>query len=569
MGPGWWKKVLKKLTERGEVSKGARGDIWRCRVGAAALVLLLGIIYLSDLFPGVHEGDAAELQVMSPLLGICHPPGYQIEVTFGKLFSLLPIGDSAAWRLNFMMMICGIVGVLSLYGAVRRITGRVLPGIVAGLTLGFSIVFWVHSLVTEAYVFYATFLLLGVYTAVRFVQSDKSVWLYLTALSLGTTVADRPSELFVLPAFFALWFWARKKVRLGVVRIAVALALFVLPFAFSVGGVIARNDSTKLAHRDDTMRDVILGEAAVADPVIEIRRDFDPDDTATQKLAKAVQYCLGLNWARKATLSTGHLWSDTYKYTQMLTGSDVFAQKRNEMGLESLSRGLGTSVGALGIALVIAGTVIWRKQYGWVLLGWGLFVGNFAFILWHHTWDNMTFTIPGLVGLAMLAGFGAAGTPKTDGNGRAANVFRICCLVGPLFLFFGNYPLVKQTLERDQQLAAYGEFAKVSWPENSVFLYSYWRGMTIRYYVWVEGRRTDCHVIVANRSNWDKLATHLLTMNQPFFLPQDIVDSEKQEELRRWTPPNVRRLGLLWANPPAPASEGGSKRPSNKNRSSR
>src|SRR4030042_6721927 len=118
------------------------GADWHNKAAIGALILLLGAVYLSTLLPGVSSGDSAELQYASAFLAVCHSPGYQIEVTFGKLFSLLPIGPSIAWRVNFMMAVFGTIGCLGLYGAVRRICGFVIPAIVAAQTLAFRSIYW-------------------------------------------------------------------------------------------------------------------------------------------------------------------------------------------------------------------------------------------------------------------------------------------------------------------------------------------------------------------------------------------------------------------------------------------
>ena len=70
------------------------------------------VIYLATLNPGLDRGDAAELQYACPLAGVCHNPGYQIEVAFRWLFNKLPLGGQAAWRINLMMAVCGTVGAL-------------------------------------------------------------------------------------------------------------------------------------------------------------------------------------------------------------------------------------------------------------------------------------------------------------------------------------------------------------------------------------------------------------------------------------------------------------------------
>src|SRR5262245_7011703 len=89
----------------------------RCLIGLL-LALIAGGVYVLTLHPGVGDGDAAELQFCSPILGICHSPGYPFVVLAGKLFTLLPLGGDAAWRVNVMTAFFGVLGVLFLYGAI-------------------------------------------------------------------------------------------------------------------------------------------------------------------------------------------------------------------------------------------------------------------------------------------------------------------------------------------------------------------------------------------------------------------------------------------------------------------
>ena len=211
----------------------------------AGLALFLFTIYTATMLQGVDAGDSAELQFMSPLLGVCHPPGYAIEVCFGKLFSMLPFGPSAAWRINFMMVISGTAGCLALYGTIRRITGSIIAGVVGALTLGLSSIYWSFSVAAEVYVFYAMFLLWGLYCIVRFIDSKRSVWLYAAAAVLGICTADRISEILIMPGFLLLWASVRKEVKLSILQLLAAAIVFILPFLFTVSFHLIQNHPKK------------------------------------------------------------------------------------------------------------------------------------------------------------------------------------------------------------------------------------------------------------------------------------------------------------------------------------
>src|SRR5260221_10046274 len=57
-------------------------------------------LYIATLSPDVLPADSGEFQVVVPLLGVGHPPGFSLYILLGKLFiSVVPVG-TAAYRLN-------------------------------------------------------------------------------------------------------------------------------------------------------------------------------------------------------------------------------------------------------------------------------------------------------------------------------------------------------------------------------------------------------------------------------------------------------------------------------------
>lgn len=524
------------------------------RWAAVCLALVLGVVYITTLMPGVDAGDSAELQYMSPLLGVCHPPGYQIEICCGKLFSLLPIGPNVAWRINFMMAVSGVIGCLALYGAVRRISGQIIPGLVAGATLGFSSIYWSFSLVAEAYVFYGMFLLLGIYCVVRFVESNKAGWLYLTALFLGVCMADRASELFVLPGFLLLWLVVRKHVRLSLVRIVVGLLVFVLPFAFSVSFFMARSayypQGRELLHgRDSALRNEILSG-----------KFTPPQRTDYEQLRMAVQHCLGLTYKRDAKFNYEQIKADIDKYLWLLSGKGLLKDNNANGNQANNAQGKGSSIGLLGLLLVGISLIRGRGRYGWVLLGLTMFLGNLVFILWHHRWDNMTFIIPGLAGLSLLAGLGAAGksfrfdvagsiSEKSKSPAKveivsSGGIWRVAFLIVPLVLLIGNYNKLDRSNEvekhRQKQLA---QWTQTDFPQNSVLLGTNWPVMTWRYLFYIEAGREDMQIIYADNNKWPELINYFRAKGEPVFIkaeylpvtPHDIanVGFVRVDQLRR------------------------------------
>jgi|GEM_PF-775371 len=518
------------------------------------LVVLLAIVYLTTILPGVSSGDSAELQYKSPLLGFCHPPGYQIEVMFGKLFSLLPLGPSVAWRINLMMTVFGIIGVLALYGALRRISGQFLPAVVAALTLAFSSIYWSHCLVAEAYVFYATFLLLGIYTVTRFVAGNKAGWLYLAALFLGACVADRASELFVMPSFLLLWWAVRKKVNLLWLRLPLSLLIFVMPFFVSLNYHLIRRNTNSLHRRDNSLRDNILSGKQTTPPPRQEKHLSLAQRYDRGIIQGTIRYCLGLNYTKQAQFDPKNVGPDIGKYAWLLSGRGAFGDGNRfspENVRGNLDQGVGSSIGILGVLLAPLGIIFWRRNYGWPLLGLGLFVGNFIFYLWHHTWDNLTFIIPGLIGWCLLIGLASAVSPQNNRTSRHRMIYQLVCLVVPAFLLFSNYRLLDQSTSQTAQLLEYNNrIAAAPFPPDSVIITSCWPAMTYRYLLYIEAQRKDIYVIYADQDKWSKLIEYFQKHSRPVFLRSDAVNPQIKNRLLKNTPVPLAQLGFVMPQPP-------------------
>lgn len=540
--------------ERTSAAGGSRGTR-AARAAWILLVVLLGGVYLGTLYPGVRRGDSAEIQVMSALVGICHPPGYALQVVFGKLFSMLPIGPSVAWRINLMQAVCGVVGALTLYGAVRRLTGQILPGLVAALTLAFSTVYWMHSVIAEVYVFHGMFLLLGVYTAVRFVTSDKAAWLYVTALLLGVCVGSRPSELFILPALVGLWLGYRRRARLSSARIGLAVLLAVLPFVFTVCFYMIREDPARLHARDDALRDEIL----------ELGTPF-PELPFSERLREAVSYSVGLKAAGQADF-TAFSWErvgwDLNKYAWLLSGAGAFGDRFSEnqtrsdplVAFRQREQGRGTAVGALGLLLALVGVTRGRRHAGALLLGVMMFLGNLVYYLYMHPVDNLHFTIPGLTGLAVLIGLGAT----MQANARSARrsfAYQTACLAAPAFLLVTNFGVVDfRTPEFRRHLALAEAVRQTALPERPAIVAMYSRAQRLRYLYWIDAAQTDVRVIIfRERFSGEELRRLVGGLHDRGFTPLISAGVVGRDPSNRMlvsrTPPELAAVGLFRASLP-------------------
>ena len=122
------------------------GGRWRSRASGAAPALV-GIAAFAlarwTLLPGQGLWDTGEFQVVAPVLGTAHPTGYPSYLLLGWLANLLlaPVGEPAL-RMNLLNAITfGVAAGLTVM-LVRRLTGRTLVGIAAGLLLALTPIPW-------------------------------------------------------------------------------------------------------------------------------------------------------------------------------------------------------------------------------------------------------------------------------------------------------------------------------------------------------------------------------------------------------------------------------------------
>ncbi len=95
----------------------------------------------------VLPADAGEFQIVVPLLGVAHPPGFVLYTILGKTFiSILAVGPPAL-RLNLFSAFTGAITLFVVSRTVKVLARNRLnwPGLLVGAALGVSTTFWAQS----------------------------------------------------------------------------------------------------------------------------------------------------------------------------------------------------------------------------------------------------------------------------------------------------------------------------------------------------------------------------------------------------------------------------------------
>jgi len=139
---------------------------WR-RLGPRFVLLALWPVYWLTMSFAVGEADTFEFQVVAPQLGIAHPTGYPLYLLLGKLFTLLPIGDSVAGRLNFASTVYATLAAIVVFRLALELLRRPLPALVGAVALGLTPIFWSQAIIAEVYALHALIVAAALWLMVR------------------------------------------------------------------------------------------------------------------------------------------------------------------------------------------------------------------------------------------------------------------------------------------------------------------------------------------------------------------------------------------------------------------
>lgn len=128
------------------------------------------IVYLTTVAPTVSFWDCGEFIATSYTLGVPHPPGSPLFLLIGRFFSMLPIGNDIAYRVNLMSPLVSAFSVMFLFLIIAQLlkkwdTGNsklnnlvVFGGAFIGaMTFAFTDSHWFNAVEAEVYAF-STFL---------------------------------------------------------------------------------------------------------------------------------------------------------------------------------------------------------------------------------------------------------------------------------------------------------------------------------------------------------------------------------------------------------------------------
>ena len=165
-------------------------------------------LYIATLAPDLLAADNGEYQLIAATLGVAHPPGFPLYTLLGNLFTRLPIGPTAAYRVNLLSAFTSTATLLIVLATVWRLTKSYMGSMVSVLALASATTFWAQATTANIRSLTALFAALAFFALIGFRQATQSHnqkqadrYLILFALALGFGLGHHLSLAFMALIF--------------------------------------------------------------------------------------------------------------------------------------------------------------------------------------------------------------------------------------------------------------------------------------------------------------------------------------------------------------------------------
>ncbi|HID03105.1 MAG TPA: DUF2723 domain-containing protein, partial [Desulfobacterales bacterium] len=201
------------------------------KIIAAFVFVFTVIIYYSTAAPTVSFWDCGEFIACSYKMAVPHPPGAPLFLLVGRIFTMLPIANDIALRVNIISVISSALTVMLLYLSMVHIIRHkmlkletktdwymaIFSGVIGSLTFAFTHSFWFNAVEAEVYAPSMLFTSLLVWLILVWeTKADKpgnEKYLLMIAYLIGLAIAVHLLNVLALP-FVAMIFYY-KQIEMG------------------------------------------------------------------------------------------------------------------------------------------------------------------------------------------------------------------------------------------------------------------------------------------------------------------------------------------------------------------
>ena len=182
-------------------------------------------LYVFTLEKKLIGGDTSWFAMQVPAMEVLAPTGYPAFSIFGKLFTLIPVGD-IAYRLNLMSAFFGALTILFLFLAINLLIKNEIISLASSLTFAFIISFWSVANRFELDTINSCFISLILFSVFLYDKKRDRKHLYFCFAALGLGLTDHPIAFFILPGFLLYLIIINPKIFKSAKAIFLSITIF-------------------------------------------------------------------------------------------------------------------------------------------------------------------------------------------------------------------------------------------------------------------------------------------------------------------------------------------------------
>jgi len=201
------------------------------RLVALIIFLITFVIYFDTMAPTVSYWDCGEFIAVSHTLGVPHPPGSPFFLLLGRIFSMIPINEDIAFRVNIISPLVSALAVMLLYltivkvvthwrGKVKNLTDILIvfgAGAIGALTFAFTDSHWFNAVEAEVYAFSTFFTAIVVWLILlwneKADQNGHERYILIIAYMIGLATGLHLLNLLTIPFVTLIIYFRKYKVE--------------------------------------------------------------------------------------------------------------------------------------------------------------------------------------------------------------------------------------------------------------------------------------------------------------------------------------------------------------------
>lgn len=182
---------------------------------AFSIFLFFLAVYSKGVSPTVFGGDSGDIVLSYYFAGVAHPPGYPLNTMLGWFLTRIPIGETFAFRANFVSAIYSSLSLAILFLVLQKLLKDKLISLAVVLSLGFVHLFWLYAHNAEVFQLSLVLVSSSLYFLLRSLDSKVKKKQFnfdviCTLFLLGLAVFHHQTNILLVPGYIFLLF--RKKI---------------------------------------------------------------------------------------------------------------------------------------------------------------------------------------------------------------------------------------------------------------------------------------------------------------------------------------------------------------------